>query len=104
MQSILDEYEKVSTYNRIQRKYPEFRQNMVELIAGLNDLFKVYKPAKQFSLIKDLSDNKFLDLAYEAKADYIITGNKNDFSIAQFEQTKIVTPKEFCELHETSNL
>ena len=104
MQPILDEYEKVSTYNRIQRKYPEFGQNMLEIITGLNDLFKVYTPAKQFSIIKDLSDNKFLDLAYEAKATYIITGNKNDFSITQFEQTKIVSPKEFCGLYETNNL
>lgn len=103
-QDILDEYERVSAYNRIQKKYPEFKQNILEIIATLNDLFVVYTPTKKFSLIKDASDNIFLDLAFEAKADYIITGNKNDFKITQFEQTKIVNPKEFCELYEANTL
>src|SRR5437867_2906909 len=101
---ILKEYEKVSTYNRIQKKYPEFKQNILEIIATLNDLSVIYLPQKKFQIIKDVSDNKFLDLAYEAKAHYLITGNRNDFSITQFEQTKIVSPKEFCELYEQNAL
>jgi len=103
-QDILKEYERVSTYNRIQKKYPEFKQNIFEIIAALNDLSIIYLPKKKFQIIKDITDNKFLDLAYEAKADYLITGNRNDFFITQFEQTKIVTPKEFCELYEQNAL
>lgn len=103
-QDILDEYERVSTYNRIQKKHPEFRQNMLDIVASLKDLFILYIPTKKFFIIKDVSDNIYLDLAHESKADYIITGNKNDFNITQFEQTKIVTPKEFCELYEANTL
>ena len=103
-QAILDEYEKVSLYTRIQKKHPEFKQNILEIITSLSDLFNTYTPAKKFSIIKDISDNIFLDLAHEAKAHYIITGNKNDFSITEFEQTKIVSPKKFCELYESNNL
>ena len=102
---ILKEYEKVSNYNRIQKKYPEFKHNVLEIIAALNDLSIKYLPQKKFEIIKkDVTDNKFLDLAYEAKADYLITGNRNDFSFTHFEQTKIVTPKEFCELYEANVL
>ena len=57
-----------------------------------------------FTVLKDQSDNKFLNLAYESKADYLITGNRNHFSILKFEQTKIVSPKEFCELYEANAL
>jgi putative PIN family toxin of toxin-antitoxin system len=101
---ILDEYERVSTYNRIQKKHPEFKQNILEIIAALNDLSTIYLPQKKFEIIKDLTDNNFLDLAYESHANYLITGNRNDFLITEFEQTKIVSPKKFCELYEQNAL
>jgi len=102
---ILKEYEKVSTYNRIQKKYPEFKHNVLKIIAALNDLSIKYLSQKKFEIIKkDVTDNKFLDLAYEAKADYLTTGNRNHFSITHFEQTKIVSPKEFCQLYEANAL
>ena len=77
---------------------------MNEMIESVKEIGNFYFPTRSFSLIKDISDNKFLDLAYESKADYIITGNRNDFSISHFGQTKIVTPKEFCELYEQNVL
>jgi len=89
---------------RIQKKYPLFKEEMDDMILSLKEIARVYFPTQSFSILKDISDNIYLDLAHEAKAHYIITGNKNDFSIAQFEQTKIVSPKEFCELYETNNL
>ena len=103
---IVKEYDRVSNYLRIQKKYPLFKEEMDDMILSLKEIARVYFPTQSFSILKDISDNIYLDLdlAHEAKAHYIITGNKNDFSIAQFEQTKIVSPKEFCELYETNNL
>jgi len=101
---IVKEYDRVSNYLRIQKKYPLFKEEMDDMILSLKEIARVYFPTQSFSILKDISDNIYLDLAQEAKAHYIITGNKNDFSIAQFEQTKIVSPKEFCELYETNNL
>ena len=101
---IVKEYDRVSNYLRIQKKYPLFKEEMDDMILSLKEIARVYFPTQSFSILKDISDNIYLDLAHEAKAHYIITGNKNDFSIAQFEQTKIVSPKKFCELYETNNL
>ena len=101
---IVKEYDRVSNYLRIQKKYPLFKEEMDDMILSLKEIARVYFPTQSFSILKDISDNIYLDLAHEAKAHYIITGNKNDFSIAQFEQIKIVSPKEFCELYETNNL
>ena len=101
---IVKEYDRVSNYLRIQKKYPLFKEEMDDMILSLKEIARVYFPTQSFSILKDISDNIYLDLAHEAKAHYIITGNKNDFSIAQSEQTKIVSPKEFCELYETNNL
>ncbi|MCY7410090.1 MAG: hypothetical protein LH473_07440 [Chitinophagales bacterium] len=50
-------------------------------------------------MISDLDDNKFLDLSSSSKADYLITGNTNDFTMKSFRRTKIVTPREYWENH-----
>ena len=47
---------------------------------------------------KDPADNKFLECAAEADADFLITGNTRHFSFKQFNKTKIVTPREFINL------
>lgn len=44
---------------------------------------------------KIIIDNKFLELAEISQADFLITGNINDFNINQIGKTKIVNPAEF---------
>jgi len=41
-----------------------------------------------------------LDLAAASSADYLITGNTNDFQITEFEYTRILTPKEYWDSFE----
>lgn len=38
-----------------------------------------------------------LELADECSADFIITGNTNDFTFSAYKQTKIVSPKGYWE-------
>jgi predicted nucleic acid-binding protein len=52
-------------------------------------------------IIRDLDDNKLLELAATCEADFIITGNTNDFTMHKYKSTKIVTPKEYWENHLT---
>lgn len=101
---IIIEYYNLVFYERISNKYPLFTRNLSKNIQKLEQAGTMFFPKKHFKIIKDLSDNKFINLAFDAKANYIITGNKNDFSISEFEQTKIITPKEFCELYEKNSL
>ena len=58
-----------------------------------------YKPSITLDLINDKDDNMLLELADESKADFLITGNSNDFIFPSYKQTKIVTPKEYWEFH-----
>lgn len=44
---------------------------------------------------RDVKDDKFLACAYEAKADYIITGDEDLLILKEFQGTKIVTPRAF---------
>ena len=58
---------------------------------------ELFEPANKLKIIKDEPDNRFLELAQTVKADFIITGNTNDFKMDKFEDTKIVNPKEYWE-------
>lgn len=41
----------------------------------------------------------FLELAEVSQADFIITGNTNDFTMQTYKTTLIVTPREYWEKH-----
>jgi len=46
---------------------------------------------------KDERDNRFLELAHASNADFPITGNKLHFTFSQFNNTQIVSPREYWE-------
>lgn len=50
-----------------------------------------------FTLCRDPKDNKFLDLVFACKADFLITGDKDLLTLKDFKKTKIVTPRKFIE-------
>jgi uncharacterized protein len=58
-------------------------------------------------IISDPADNRLLELAETCQADYLVTGNTNDFTMTEYKGdftmteykgTRIVNPKEFFEL------
>ena len=51
----------------------------------------------QLSLLvgRDLKDDKFLACAVEADADYLVTGDEDLLVLKEYEEIKIVTPREF---------
>ena len=60
---------------------------------------KLVKPSVSVDIIKrDPEDNKFLECALEAKADYFITGNIKHFSFKKFRNTYIITPRDFLDI------
>lgn len=61
---------------------------------------KKFFPTVKIDLIPDLNDNKILELADECQADFIITGNTNDFTFSSYKGTKIVTPKAYWDNHQ----
>ena len=58
-----------------------------------------YTPSRALDLISDKDDNKILELADECTADFVITGNTNDFTFPAYKQTNIVTPREYWTHH-----
>lgn len=58
------------------------------------------KPVKQPRLSRDAEDDVFLAVATEAKADFIVTGDKDLLVLHPFGKIAIVTPKVMVEILE----
>jgi uncharacterized protein len=82
-------------------KRPTFGFDPSAVEGFLQDLGKaavVVYPTKQVSRSLDEPDNRILECAEAAKANYLVTGNKKHFPFAEFKGTKIVSPAEFAAL------
>ena len=78
-------------------KFNDFMISADTLIAQINDIAEFYEPKTTLRIIRDEADNRFLELAESSHADFIITGNTNDFTMQVYKETLIVTPKEYWE-------
>ncbi len=96
--AVLEEYTDVLKRGKF-AKYPGFTSNADSLLAELEEIAARYTPEIRLTIIKDHSDNKFLELALTCNAHFLITGNTKDFTMTTFGQTKIITPKEYWENH-----
>jgi putative PIN family toxin of toxin-antitoxin system len=80
-------------------KFPDFFLHAEALLAEIEASAVKYFPTIKLDLISDDDDNMILELADECAADFIITGNTNDFTFANYKTTKIVTPKAFWDVY-----
>jgi hypothetical protein len=79
-------------------RFPHFHARAQTLLADLENRALKFNPAINVNIIADDADNRLLELAETCNADYIITGNSNDFTISEYKGTKIISPKDFFEL------
>ena len=77
------------------RKLPGFGTRADVVLNKLREIAIFYRPSRRVALLRDLSDNKFLELAAVSAADYLLTGNTLDFTISEFEYTRILTPRAY---------
>ena len=81
-------------------RFLDFFNRAEALLAEIESKATKYVPKITLDLISDADDNMILELADECVADFVITGNTNDFIFPEYKQTKIVSPKEYWELHQ----
>ena len=69
------------------------------IISEIKELAEIVTPQVGLQVIKnDPSDDKVLECAVEAKADYIISGDKHLLTLGDFRGVKIVNPAEFLKI------
>ena len=101
-------YTSVDLINELSRvlEYPKFGFEKLEKEVFLKNLRRVAivlanSKLKINVIEEDPPDNKFLQCAVEAKADYLISGdNKHLLPLKNFQGIKIITPGEFLKLYQ----
>ncbi|MGB8030217.1 MAG: putative toxin-antitoxin system toxin component, PIN family [Terracidiphilus sp.] len=90
---ILEEYADV-----LSRPELSIRRGLrLQLLQLLKNHGHLVVPSRQIEVTSDPDDNIFIECADAARADFLITGNREHFP-AFWKNTKIVTPREFVSL------
>ncbi len=89
--SLLAEYEEVLD----REKFIAIRREAGAAIRRLKAVAHLITPDFTLQLLPDPPDNRVLECAVAASADYLVTGNTRHFPFREFRGVKIVTPTEF---------
>jgi len=66
------------------------------IVSSLDSIANFVSPEMKYNIIKkDLEDNKFLECAVAADADFIISGDTHLLDITEFRKIKILNPADF---------
>lgn len=93
---VMQEYVEVLRRPKFDR-FANFRANAEILLSHIQEISLYFKPSQKVEALSDLDDNKFLELAVAADANFVITGNTKHFTLDKFENTLILTPAEYWE-------
>lgn len=97
-EEIVAEYVDVLNRDKF-NKFANFKTRADVVLNKLREISTFYKSDKKVEVLTDIGDNKFLELAAVSSADYLITGNTLDFTITEFEYTRILTPRDYWDNH-----
>jgi putative PIN family toxin of toxin-antitoxin system len=88
--SLLDEYREV-----LARDYLRLDQHRAaRFIRDLQEVAIFVVPRKKVAVARDPDDDRVIECALEAAADFLVTGNTRDFP-SRFRGVRIVTPRDF---------
>lgn len=90
--AIYQEYHRVLNYERFKLDPLKVER----FLTALKNVAQWFTPTKTITkIIQDDFDNRFLECAEEAEANFLITGNRNHFNFDRFKKTVILSPGEF---------
>jgi putative PIN family toxin of toxin-antitoxin system len=91
--SILEEYDEV-VEEVIRKGYGHFDAGGFRRFV---DSLSLVSPTSEIRACRDPDDDKFIECAVDAKALYIVSGDKDLLDLGSFAGVEIVTAAEFCE-------
>jgi putative PIN family toxin of toxin-antitoxin system len=92
--SIFREYQEVL----VRPKFGLPLNTVAPLLGAIRRTAVMVTPKQRVSKSPDEPDNRFLECAQAANADYLVTSNTRHFPFAEFLDTRIVTPAIFARL------
>ncbi len=86
------------TAQTLREKFGWPERNIVRLLKAIARVATVLKTSPHIHEISDEADNRVLECALKAEADYIVTGDRHLLSRKQFQKIKILRLAEFLEV------
>lgn len=89
----------VEVAKKLREKFLWEETDITDVIEGLLVFITIINPSQTITIIKeDEPDNRILEAAMEAKADYIVSGDKKHLlSLRKFKAIPIISSKEFLD-------
>ena len=103
-EDIIDEISQTLAYPRLRRVYEDAgvnRQELIEVVLRVSRLVEV--KTKVNVVHEDPADNKFLECAFDGKADFLVTGDEHLLRIEHYKRTRILTVREFLRILENQD-
>jgi putative PIN family toxin of toxin-antitoxin system len=82
----------------LQRKFDWTEDKVRTLVQVISRTATVVKPPTRLHVVKDEADNRILECAAHARADFIVTGDGLLLALRQYEGIPIVTLADFLDL------
>ncbi len=94
-EELLEEFIEVARRPKFRLYFPN--EDVEELLSLFDALGKIIEVKTNVNVCRDPKDNFLLALAQDGNADFLITGDADLLVVKQFENTKILTYREFEE-------
>lgn len=82
---------------KLQDKFKWDAEHVTEAVRHIAAAAVVLKPAKRLTVLTDEPDNRILECAVEAGADFIVTGDKHLLKLGAYKGSSIITLAKFLE-------
>ena len=90
---LINEFVEVASRPKLKKAFTE--TELILLLTKILNHAEYISIKTQVTICRDENDNYLLALAIDAKADYLITGDKDLLTLKTFKKTKILTLSEF---------
>ena len=91
--AIIDEYIEV-VHEMLMRKQGKLHS---DVLMWLVDRMTIFEPVSSVSVCRDPDDDKFIGCALDARARYIISGDKDLLEVEEYQGVKIIAAHNFCQ-------
>jgi putative PIN family toxin of toxin-antitoxin system len=103
-EEIVREISQVLNYPKLRRVYEAEEMNREELIEAVLKVVQLVQATRRVkAVLEHPTDDKFLECALEARADYVVSGDKHLLKVGNYEKIQVVSVREFLEVLEAKH-
>ena len=104
LEAIIEEINQTLAYPRLRRVCEDAGVNRQELIEAVLRIGRLVEVKMKGNVVhEDPADNKFLECAFDGKADFLVTGDEHLLRIGHYKATRIVSVRQFLRILKEQN-